>query len=127
VATDLAGSMAGWHRTQADEAMRRGDVAAEESNLRRAIEWNATDQRNYHGLGALLVQQERWEDALAVWSALLVRYPDDPNGLGGAVDSLIRTGRLREAAPLLKRLLDIEEDPARIAVLNDTLRKATQD
>jgi hypothetical protein len=67
------------------------------------------------------MRERRWEDALAIWSELLLRYPDDYRGLSASVEALGRAQRPAEAAPLIRRMIDLEEDPDRIALLRDHL------
>ncbi len=126
VAAELGGSLASWNRDRAREALQRGDAESAESHLRRAIEWHATDAQSYHILGDLLMTQGRWEEAHAHWTALLERHPDDRLGLRGAVDSLSRLGRLGEAVPLIRRLIDLEEDPRELAKLREVLERAVR-
>jgi spermidine synthase len=122
VATDLASSVATWERDQAEAAMRRGDDGAAEAHLRSALEWSAQNASGYHELGDLLMRQRRWDDALAIWSELLLRYPDDYRGLAASVEALGQARRPAEAAPLIRRMIDLEEDPDRIAILRDQLQ-----
>ena len=125
VASDLGVSLAGWHKEQAEQARVRGDVDSVESHLREAVEWDARDRDAWCSLGDLLMRARRWSEAADVWSGLLVRQPDDSVGLGGLIEALRQQGRMREAASYLKRLIDVEEDPARIDVLREALRKAS--
>jgi len=69
--------------------------------------------------------RQRWEEARAVWSELLLRHPDDLHGLGGSVEALSRSGRLGDATLLLQRMIDLEEDPDRIEWLRKTLAGAS--
>jgi len=88
-------------------------------------EWNALDANSYYRLGDLLMSRQRWEEARAVWSGLLLRHPDDLHGLGGSVEALSRSGRLGEAKLLIQRMIDLEEDPDRIEWLRATLARAS--
>jgi len=121
VAADLGGSLAAMQRAQANDALSRNDLSTFESHLRDAVQWDPRNLESYHRLGNLMMQGERWTDAYAVWSDLLRRQPDDPLALGGAVEALRRAGRLPEAAPLVKRLIDLEGDPTRLAQLKQLL------
>jgi len=125
VATDLAASIAGWERDQAEEARRKGNTTAVEAHLRSALEWNPLDTAAYRKLGDFLMSGKRWDDALRVWAALLLRSPDDLQGLGGTVEALGQTGRFHDAEPYLRRMIDLEEDPDRVAFLRQTLARAT--
>jgi spermidine synthase len=124
VASDLGGSLARWHQGQAEEARRRGDGAAVERHLREAVAWNPMNPATHRSLGDFLMTEGRWEEARRAWSELLDRAPDDRTALGGAVEALRRLGRIEEAAPLIKRLMDAEEDPARLDALREVYRRA---
>jgi spermidine synthase len=124
VAAELGGSLANWRRDQAREALERGNAESAESHLRRAIDWHATDARAYHTLGDLLMAQGRWQEAHEHWTALLERHPGDALALRGAVEALSRLGRLSEGVPLIRRLIDLEEDPRQLAILRAALERA---
>ncbi len=85
---------------------RRGNHDLAFEHLREAV---ALDERlNYdepwgwmeparHALGALLTEQGRFEEAVAVYEADLERYPDNGWSLHGLAESLARLGRKEEA------------------------------
>jgi tetratricopeptide (TPR) repeat protein len=86
---------------------RRGNHDAAFEHLREAV---ALDERlNYdepwgwmeparHPLGALLTEQGRYEEAIAVYEANLARYPENGWALHGLTEGLQRLGRKDEAA-----------------------------
>jgi tetratricopeptide (TPR) repeat protein len=86
---------------------RRGNTHAAFEHLREAV---ALDERlNYdepwgwmeparHALGALLTEQGRFEEAVAVYEANLERYPENGWALHGLAEGLGRLGRDKEAA-----------------------------
>lgn len=86
---------------------RRGDVERAFTLLREAV---ALDERlNYdepwgwmepaeHALGALLVDQGRFAEALAVYESNLERYPENGWALSGLAECLAGLGREPEAA-----------------------------
>jgi len=121
LAADLGASLAATQRDQADAALARGDLQGYEAHLLLATRWDSRDVQSHYRLGDLMMRSERWPDAWALWSDLLRRLPDDAVALGGAVEALRRLGRPAEAAPMLRRLIDLEEDPARIRQLRQLL------
>jgi tetratricopeptide (TPR) repeat protein len=86
---------------------RRGNLDRAFEHLREAV---ALDERlNYdepwgwmeparHPLGALLTEQGRYEEAIAVYEANLARYPENGWALHGLAEGLQRLGRDEEAA-----------------------------
>jgi len=85
---------------------RRGNLDSAFEHLREAV---ALDQTlNYdepwgwmeparHPLGALLTEQGRYEEAVAVYEANLARYPDNGWALHGLAEGLRQLGRADEA------------------------------
>jgi tetratricopeptide (TPR) repeat protein len=85
---------------------RRGNHDRAFEHLREAV---ALDERlNYdepwgwmeparHALGALLTEQGRFDEAVAVYQANLARYPDNGWALHGLAEGLERLGRDEEA------------------------------
>ncbi|MBI3448134.1 MAG: fused MFS/spermidine synthase [Acidobacteria bacterium] len=124
LAVDTAAAVASWERDQADAASRRGDGDAVESHLRAVLEWSPADAAGYRRLGDFLMGGKRWEDALGVWSQLLKRHPDDLTGLTRSVETLEHLDRADAAAPLLGRLIDLEEDPDRVRMFQAMLDRA---
>jgi tetratricopeptide (TPR) repeat protein len=86
---------------------RRGNLDRAFEHLREAV---VLDERlNYdepwgwmeparHPLGALLTEQGRYEEAIAVYEANLARYPENGWALHGLAEGLQRLGRDEEAA-----------------------------
>jgi predicted Zn-dependent protease len=86
---------------------RRGNLDLAFEHLREAV---TLDERlNYdepwgwmeparHPLGALLTEQRRCEEAVAVYEANLARYPENGWALHGLAECLRRLGRREEAA-----------------------------
>jgi tetratricopeptide (TPR) repeat protein len=85
---------------------RRGNLDAAFEHLRAAVVLDAT--LNYdepwgwmeparHPLGALLTEQGRYEEAVAVYEANLERYPDNGWALHGLAEGLRKLGRTEEA------------------------------
>jgi tetratricopeptide (TPR) repeat protein len=86
---------------------RRGNLDRAFEQLREAV---VLDERlNYdepwgwmeparHALGALLTEQGRYEEAIAVYEANLARYPENGWALHGLAEGLQRLGRDDEAA-----------------------------
>jgi tetratricopeptide (TPR) repeat protein len=86
---------------------RKGNFDLAFDHLRNAV---ALDERlNYdepwgwmeparHPLGALLTEQGRYEEAIAVYEANLARYPENGWALHGLTEGLQRLGREEEAA-----------------------------
>ncbi|MEM8885286.1 MAG: tetratricopeptide repeat protein, partial [Planctomycetota bacterium] len=56
-----------------------------------------------HALGALLTEQKRYEEALAVYEKNLARYPENGWALHGMAECLRGLGRDEEAAAMRKR------------------------
>jgi tetratricopeptide (TPR) repeat protein len=86
---------------------RRGHHESAFEHLRAAVELD--ERLNYdepwgwmeparHPLGALLVEQGRYEEAAAVYERDLARYPDNGWALHGLAESLRGLGRTDEAA-----------------------------
>ena len=101
---------------------RRGNVEAGFANLRRAVDlddalphdepWGWM-QPTRHALGALLLEQDRVEEALGVYAADLgfdatlarpCQHPDNVWSLAGIVECLARLGRDTEVQMLEQRL-----------------------
>ncbi|HZE89969.1 MAG TPA: tetratricopeptide repeat protein, partial [Verrucomicrobiae bacterium] len=124
LAVDTAGAVASWERDQADAASRRADGEAVEAHLRAVVEWSPADAAGYRRLGDFLMGRNRPEDALSVWSQLLKRHPDDLTGLTRSVEILEHLDRPGAAAPLLGRLMDLEEDPDRVRMFQEMVDRA---
>jgi tetratricopeptide (TPR) repeat protein len=91
---------------------RRGHHEAAFEHLRAAVELD--DRLNYdepwgwmeparHPLGALLIEQRRYEEAVAVYERDLERYPDNGWALHGLAEGLRGLARVAEAAEVQAR------------------------
>ncbi len=127
VAAELGGTLARWHRRQAEEATARGATALAEQHLREAVELNAFDADSYNALAAHLVREGRWDEAEQTWRELLVRHPDDLSAIRGILAGLEQQGRIRESVPYLEHLIDVEMDGAVIALLQQRLAQLKAD
>jgi spermidine synthase len=123
VAAELGGTLATWHRGQAEAALKRGSPDLAEHHWRRAVQWNAHDTKSHIALGALLSGAGKWDEALEAWNALLTRRPDEVAGLQGVVTALSRLGRSEEAIPFLEHLIKAEVNTERLPALEASLAK----
>ena len=66
-------------------------------------------QPTRHALGALLLEQGRWQEAEAVFRADLKRHPKNPWALHGLAESLEKQGREVESAECKTKLASATE------------------
>ena len=63
-----------------------------------------------HPLGALLTEQKRYEEAVAVYEANLARYPENGWALHGLAEGLRGLGRTEEAEAVQARFQTAWDD-----------------
>jgi len=124
IASDLGATLASWHFEQSKTPLETGKIDEAISHLEQAIQWAPSDVRAYHVLGAIYMRDGKWTEGLDLWNGLLVRKPEDKLALRGVCQSLSHLGRLGEAVPFLRHLIDLEDDPAEIARLRAALEQA---
>lgn len=124
VASELGVNLGAWHLEQSRPLLEAGKIEEAIAHLEQAIRWAPSDSRAYHVLGSMYMRDGKWNEGLALWEKLLVRQPEDKLALRGISQSLARLGRLREAAPFLQHLIEVEEDPEEIARLSAAREEA---
>ncbi|MEO6388520.1 MAG: sulfotransferase [Croceibacterium sp.] len=92
-----------------ETAMQLGALGQAEHFLRRAIARGATDLRVRRELASVMVQQERPDDALAMFEALQ-RDSDDPAIVAVRANILEKLGRSDEALPIQEALAKANPD-----------------
>jgi len=100
------------HFLEGEVEYRKGNYDAAFASLRKAV---ALDEKlNYdepwgwmeptrHALGALLLEQGHYEEALGVYQANLDRYPENGWALHGLAECLEAAGKTREAVAVRQR------------------------
>ena len=126
---------------QAVLAMQMGQLDMAEQAFRRALAIKADFQQAGTGLGRLLIDAKRWEDAAAVYGPLLASAPQDPVVRYGYASVQLETGAVESAEATFDALINSGNDaPAimfmrararlelgRVAEAIDDLRKSFTD
>lgn len=97
------------------ELLRRlhSDARAYERDLRLLGSWYPHSRPLLAALGELLLEEARWEEALAQWQRLVALMATAQEGHAGVARALEGSGRLEEARQAWVRVLDLEShDPA---------------
>jgi tetratricopeptide (TPR) repeat protein len=103
VATEVLAGEIDYRRENYDEAFAHLRRAAElDERLNYDEPWGWMEPAR-HALGALLTEQARYEEAIEVYEANLVRYPENGWALHGLAEGLARSGREEEAAAVQAR------------------------
>ncbi len=100
---ELDPASASAHYNLATSLARREEFAAAESHFRAALEAEPS-AKAYAGLGFVLSQQDRVDDAIASLEAAIESDPKHPAGYDQLGRILIQQGRLEEAAANYRRL-----------------------
>jgi len=89
------------------------DPRAYEGDLRLLCSWYPHSRPLLAALGELLLDQARWEEALAQWQRLVALMATAAEGHAGVARALEGGGRIEEARQAWVRVLDLESgDPA---------------
>lgn len=88
----------------ATAAIRLGRHTEAEAAL-RAVPWPSPRLKAL--LGMTLQNQERWDEAEAVFREAVAMAPDGPEGLLGLAITLVKLVRMEEAESVLRHLLDV--------------------
>lgn len=116
-------------------AYRKGKFDKAFDHLREAV--RRDDELNYdepwgwmqparHALGALLLEQKRYNEAETVYRADLDRHPNNPWALHGLAESLAKLGKAEESSKYLAKFTmacqrsDVKIDRSCYCKLNDT-------
>jgi tetratricopeptide (TPR) repeat protein len=90
---------------RANLARGDGDLALAEAEFRRALTINRAFRPASTGLGRLLIDTERWQDAIDLYEPLSIAHPGDVVLRYGLATALLNLGRSEEAAKLFDALI----------------------
>lgn len=88
--------------------LRRGNLEAAEGYWRRAVEIAPDEQRYRHGLGNVLAQQQRWNEAIAVYDEAIKREPRHAATWAGLAWVYLRMGNLEKATEVAQHALALD-------------------
>jgi tetratricopeptide (TPR) repeat protein len=110
-----AGAAAGGHALYASIgqlAINAADVAGASEMLSRSVRDNPNDPVAHRHLAAVLLQQDRADDAFAEFVAALLIDPRDADAHAGIGQIHLNAGRDADAAAALRRALEIQQGHA---------------
>ncbi|NNF49814.1 MAG: tetratricopeptide repeat protein [Woeseiaceae bacterium] len=103
-------------------ARQNGDVALAESEFRRALAINPTFRQASTGLGRLLIDTERWQEALELYEPLVAADSGDVVLRYGLATAILNLGRTEEAADLFDALIREGNEQAEIRFMRGRAR-----
>ena len=123
VITGLADSLASWNGREAKDAIERKDLPAAAGHLRAALKWNPQDNRLRRLLAQTLNELGGHEEAVATWRDLDNRLEGDEEALHNIAGLSLAMRRPDDAIAAFERLREIEDDPAVITQIDDSIRQ----
>jgi tetratricopeptide (TPR) repeat protein len=85
-------------------ALQAGDLATAEGKFQTAVKLDPKLAPAYAGLAAIYLQQQKWDEALAVADRLLALEPDNPRGLRARYEAHKALGHDKEAKEAFRAL-----------------------